>query len=257
MPRELADATWRGPVHQVAPGRVLVSIPGLARALIRRDGEVELEADLSADPADLRWFIERPVSEVRQLFRGRFGLRAATVLLKSGAVALVGGGAAGKSTVAAALALRGHDVLGDHRLELDIDENVVVEPNGDQLELWPDAIRTLGLDPDRGQLVRPKLAKRAHRFSTGEAAPLARVVVLQRMPDVSRPRPTRVRGGDVLESLFATTAVNVLLEPLGLRPAHFAWMVQLGRAAAVVELEIDRDRADPRQVAEAVEGLLW
>jgi hypothetical protein len=243
-------------VHQVAPGRVLVSIPGLARALVNSDGEVALETEPGADPADVRWFMERPVSEVHQLTSERFALRAATVVVRGGAVALVGSGAAGKSTVAAALAVRGHKVLSDHCLPLDVDEAVVAKPRGNQLELWPDAGRELGFDPERGHVLRPGLAKRAHRFAGGEAAPLALIVILDRVADVRDPRPSPVLAGDTVEWLFAATAVNVLLEPLGLRPEHFAWMVRVGRGSEVMRLEIDRDRADPRQVADAVEELL-
>lgn len=255
VPIALADAVWSGPVHQVAPGRILLTIPGLARALIQA-GEATVEADPAADAADVRWLQDRPVREARDLLGGRLAPRAAAVVIGGSAVALVGHGACGKSIVAAALALRGHAVLSDHRLELDIADGVQAKLTSPELDLWPVAVEMLGLASDEGAVIRPALPKRAHRFPAGESAPLRLVVVLNQVADVGQTRPTRLRGGDAIERLHPATVGRPLLEPLGLRPAHFAWMVQIAKAAEVVELEVDQDLTDPHEVAAAVEELI-
>ena len=256
VPVGLADAVWSGPVHQVAPGRILLTIPGLARALIRAGGEVVVEHDRAADPADVGWLRDRPVREASDLLAGQLALRAAAVVIDGTAVALVGHGACGKSIAAAALALRGHAVLSDHRLELDIAGGVHAKLTSPELDLWPKAVELLGLDPDDGAVIRPALAKRAHRFPASHSAPLGLVVVLNQEADVGKPRPTRLYGGDVIQRLHPATVGRLLLEPLGLRPAHFVWMVQIARAAEVVTIEVDRDLMDPHEVAEAIEELV-
>jgi hypothetical protein len=63
-------------------------------------------------------------------------------------------------------------------------------------------------------------------------------------------------GGEAIRCLHAATAAGVLLEPLGLRPAHFRWMVAIAKSAHLVRVEVDRDRWDPYEVADAVEALV-
>lgn len=256
VPTGLPDAVWSGAVHQVAPGRVLLRIPGLARAVVDARGETTIEANPDADPRDLRWLLDRSVREVRDLLAGRLMLRAAAVAIDGRAVALVGDGASGKSTTAAALALRGHTILSDHRLDIDIGERAQALPTDAGLDLWPDAVELLGPPRHVGSVVRPALAKRAYRFPAAEAAPLALVVKLRQVADVGKPRPMSLPGGEAIECLRAATVAGVLLEPLGLCPAHFRWMVAIAKSADLVRLEVDRDRRDPYEVADAVEALV-
>jgi hypothetical protein len=177
-------------------------------------------------------------------------------VIDGAAVALAGHGASGKSITAAALALRGHGVLSDHRLEIEVVDDVRALPASCELDLWPRAAEMLGLSPDNGAVIRPALPKRAHRFPAADSAPLRLVVVLDQESDVGRPRTTPLLGGESLKWLLPAAAGRVLLEPLGLRPAHFRWMVEIGKAAEVVRMAVDRDLMDPQELADAVEGLL-
>jgi hypothetical protein len=69
----------------------------------------------------------------------RLVLHAAGIVLPRGAIALVGRGGAGKSTLAAALARRGHPLLCDDALEVDASGRVPeARPGGDTLRVWPD-----------------------------------------------------------------------------------------------------------------------
>lgn len=69
----------------------------------------------------------------------RLVLHASGVVLPRGAVALVGAGGAGKSTLAAALARRGHPLLCDDALEVDMDGAAPVACIGsDTLRIWAD-----------------------------------------------------------------------------------------------------------------------
>lgn len=256
VPAVLEDAFWTGPVHQVARGRILLTVPGLARALIQAGGEVRVQAQPTAEPADVRWLRDRPVREAGELLAGRFALRAAAVVIGGSAVALVGYGACGKSIAAAALALRRYGILSDHRLELDVGNGVRAQPTSSDLDLWPVAAGLLGLPLQEGALIRSALAKRAYRFPAAESAPLRLVVALDQESAVGKPRSTRLHGGDAISRLHSATAGRLLIEPLDLRPAHFAWMVQIAQAAEVVRLEVDRDLIDPNQVADAVEEMV-
>jgi hypothetical protein len=253
VPRALPDAIWTGPVHQIAPGRVLVAIPRLARALVHSSGHVAFDPEPGANPEDVGWFLDRPVREAAELMAGRLALRAAAVVIDGHAVALAGQAASGKSTIAATLAQRGHGVLTDHHLTVETGaESLVAHAAGGQLDLWPEAVETLGLAPGRGTVIRPALTKRAYAFSPAGAAPVRLLIVLARIADVGAARSDSLSGGEALEALHEASIGRMLLEPLQLRSAHFRWIVAIARGARIAMLRIDRHRNDPHAVADKI-----
>jgi hypothetical protein len=251
---ELEDATWKGPLHQVAPSRALFSLPGVGRALVE-DGRITIDADPGADPVDVAWMLDRPVRELAELRAGRFALRAAAVSIGGNAVALVGYGASGKSAVAATLAQRGHPVLADHWLCVDIADIARALPASAGLDLWPDVARLLALDPEAGAVVRPALTKRTFAFPASSAAPLTTIVILTRHSELETGGPRR-RGAGSIGGLHQHTAGSLLLEPLGLQVAHFGWMVALANGVQVEDLRTDRHRNDLDAVAGRIEALV-
>jgi hypothetical protein len=255
VPAELEDATWKGPLHQVAPSRALFSLPGVGRALVEAD-RITVDADPRADPADVAWMVDRPARELAELRAGRFALRAAAVTIGANAVALVGHSASGKSAVAATLAQRGHPVLADHRLRVDVAGVPRALPAGSGLDLWPDVVGLLGLNPETGAVVRPALTKRTFAFPVGRAAPLTTIVVLIRQSELESGGGERRRGGASIGRLHEHTVGALLLEPLGLEIAHFGWMVALASGARIEDLHADRHRNDLDAVADRIEALV-
>ena len=254
VPETLEDAVWTGPIHQVAPGRVLLDLPGVARALIDAAGSASVDPAPGAAAADVRWFTERPVREARELLGGRFALRGAGVVIDRSAIALVGHTASGKSLTAATLAQRGHRVLGDGLLPISSSSPPLAAPSAGALDLWPAGAGLLGLDPGGGSVVRAGLAKRAFGFAAATRHPLGRIVVLERVTHADALAPAALRGLEAIACLQEATAARVLLDPLGLRGAHFAWMWQLAHAAEVIHLRIDVDRHTPQAVADTIES---
>ena len=172
------------------------------------------------------------------------------------AVALVGHSASGKSAVAAILARRGHPVLADHRLPVEVAGAPRALLAGSGLDVWPDVAGHLGLDPDAGAVVRPALAKRTFAFPVGRAAPLTTIVVLIRQSELEGGGGERRRGGASIGRLHEHTAGALLLEPLGLGVAHFGWMVALASGARIEDLHGDRHRNDLEAVADRIEALV-
>jgi hypothetical protein len=255
VPAELEDATWKGPLHQVAPSRALFSLPGVGRALVE-DDRITVDADPRADPADVAWMLDRPVRELAELRAGRFALRAAAVSIGGNAVALVGHSASGKSAVAATLAQRGHPVLADHRLPVDVGGVPRALAAAPGLDLWPDVVGLLGLDADAGRVVRPALAKRTFAFPAGRAAPLTTIVALSRQSELESGGGERSRGGASIGRLHEHTAGALLLGPLGVRADHFGWMVALATGTRIEDLHTDRHRDGLDVVADRIEALV-
>jgi hypothetical protein len=81
--------------------------------------------------------------------RGVFLLHASAVKLGEDAVIFAGLPGAGKSTMAAVLAQKGHTALGDDMIavEFDGDERPMVLPGFPQLKIWPATVEGLGYAP--------------------------------------------------------------------------------------------------------------
>ncbi|GIJ46756.1 hypothetical protein Val02_36420 [Virgisporangium aliadipatigenens] len=168
-----------------------------------------------------------------------------------GAVALTGDAATGKSAVAGALGVRGHAVLADGALPIaHTTTGPVAEPADDGVQLWPDIARRLGLGG--GAVIRPRLAKRRHRFAAAPAAPLGAVVVLRHGGGARDPVARPMNGPAAVRALAHLTAGRPLVPAFGATAAHFAWCTRLAAAVPVLELRRDPLRDDLTALADAV-----
>ena len=81
--------------------------------------------------------------------------------IRDQAIALCGVSQAGKSTTAAALALRGISVLTEDVTPIkDFGETFIVEPGYPRICLWPDSVKELLGSPDALPLLTPNWDKR-------------------------------------------------------------------------------------------------
>ncbi len=177
--------------------------------------------------------------------RGITCLHASVVAVDGAAVVMVGRKFGGKSTLAAALAQRGHAVLSDDLAVLVPDKDVfLVQPGYLRMRLWPNSIAAL---PDLASNEMPRiwsmLEKRyltltserdasLWRFQP-EPLPLAAVYVLEEPgPPDTAPSITPISPAGGLVSLMQNTYVNYVLDRAG-RARDFE---VLGRLAATVPL---------------------
>ncbi len=119
--------------------------------------------------------------------RGFFTLHASAVSVKDAAIAFVGLKGAGKSTMAAALHARGHNIITDDVLALDLINSTKGEiraiPGFPHIKLWPDASETLGNDSSTLPTIHPRVDKRGLRPEHGfqnTPVPLKRIYTLSR-----------------------------------------------------------------------------
>ena len=253
VPEHLEGARNPGPVHECADGQVLVRLPGLARALVTPAAPPRIERAPGVSDADLDWLARGPLRHAADVLRGAFALRAAGVVIGGRAVALVAGGAGGKSFLAAALAQRGHAVLADSYLPVSVEERAIAEPQSGRLELWPRAVRVLGLDPDAGDEVRAGLPKRAIAFAAAAAAPLALVLRVRRESVDAEASLEPLRGGALMSSLIFATAMRPPIDGAGLGGAHFRWAVGVGQRTRGAVLHVPSFHEDAAALAAMVE----
>lgn len=256
VPHRLSDALVRRPLIEVAARRALVRFPGQGRILVPDDGPVVREPDPGRTVDDL-CFLDDVVDALAGLLAGRFALRAAVVEVDGVAVALSGHTPAGKSTVAMALAQRGHRFVGDALATVTTTSGApsVTCPQRGPV-LWPDSVDRLGLDPADGEPVRASLPALRFGVPSGPASlPLSSIVVLRRAADEHLPRPAS--GLDAVAEILRACWHRFAVAPLGLDAAQFGWATRLAGRVRVATLEVPRRHADPHGLADAVLELAY
>ena len=255
VPETLAGGERVGPIHEVSDDEVLVTMPGVARVLVRGGAVAGIEPEPDADAGDVAWLVDGHVRGIVALQSGQLALRASGVVIDGRAVAICAQGAIGASAVAAGLANRGHAVLADGWLPVEVPSLRALAVT-DELALWPDIAAMVGRDPESGSEVRPGLAKRRYRFARGETCPLAAVVVLQRYEWEDDVSVERTVGGSALENVLRYVAFHHLVASMGLEAQRFLWAAALASGCAVSLVELDRHRPGVDEPAEAIEKLL-
>mgnify|MGYP006276300921 CR=1 FL=1 len=104
----------------VAGGGQEMRVPGAGVYHVEDGALIRVRPEPWADPGRLRLFLVGSALGMALHQRGVLALHAAGVARPGGATAFVGESGAGKSTLAAALGQRGHAVLGDDVLALDL-----------------------------------------------------------------------------------------------------------------------------------------
>jgi hypothetical protein len=260
VPSRLPDAAARGPLVEAAPAAVLLRIPNIGRFLVRRDESALVERADGATDADVGCFEDGPVAAAAALLRGEIALRGAAVAIGGKAVALCGVSGAGKSAVAAALALGGHVVLADAVTVISRDadeERFLVQPVAPELRLWPDVAGELGLSEAAGRPVRPALDVRAYRLGPEPvAAPLALVALLSVRTASNEPSIDPVRGAARVQALLGAGWHLGLVDHFGLSADRFGRLADVAASIDCVRVVRPARGAPTAAIAELVEGLV-
>ncbi len=183
---------------------------------------------------DLADYFRGPVMGFVLRLRNITSLHASVVNFGGQAVVLCGESAAGKSTTAAALALRGIPVLSEDLAALEIEnETFHVQAGHPRISLWRDSVEILLGQADALSQVSPVWEKcylpldgHLARFEP-KRSPLGVVYLLApRTVDIDGPRIEEVSGRDALLNLVQNTYMNWLLDR-GQRAAEFAVLSKL------------------------------
>lgn len=138
---------------------------GVGRFLITDGRQITVEPAAEGHESVLRLFILGPALAILLHQRGHLVLHASAVEIGGGAVAFLGGPGWGKSTTAAALSSRGHGLVADDVIALDLEgaRGPTLFSGFPQLKLWPDVAASLGEEPEALPRLHPELDKRGQR----------------------------------------------------------------------------------------------
>jgi hypothetical protein len=135
--------------------------------LVRGGNEIVVDPSPGLDERVLRLLLIGPVMAVLLRQRGHLVLHASAVAVAGAAILFLGSSGRGKSTTAAALRARGHRLVTDDVAVLRVEESPpLVYPSFPHLKLWPDALVSLGDDPETLPQWNPYLEKRARPAAT-------------------------------------------------------------------------------------------
>jgi hypothetical protein len=180
VPRRLDAPDHVAPVFQTkGASEYLLTLPGTGRILVRNGDEVLVDAEPGADPSAV---LSGPLQAVLWHQRGLLPLHGSVVAVDAQAIALCGHSAAGKSTLAAVLAGRGHTVIADDVCVVDPHQEHVLAGCG-RLRLWRDALERLGVKSqslERAARDQEKYVLDCGIRSAQERLRLAAVVLLSR-----------------------------------------------------------------------------
>ena len=157
------------------------------------------------------------------------------------AVAFLGNKGAGKSTLAAAMHARGHDLLSDDILAIDVrGESVMAVPSFPHLKLWPDSATSIGYAPEDMPRLRPELEKRGYHPSTGFVTmpmPLKQIYVLDVAAELAEKiMSSRDASLALMQNWYGARFGAEVLRTLGLS-AHFRQCAELASRVQVCYLQ--------------------
>jgi hypothetical protein len=161
VPVTLQGAITSAPTWEMAGESFLLRVPGLARFLIARGREIDVELEPDAREHDATGFVLGTCLGVLLHQRGVLVLHGAAVASDGRAIAICGASGAGKSTLAAALCRQGCAFAVDDVcvVSLNGQREPIVLADGRQLKLWQDSIVKLDLSERRGEAVRDTFEK--------------------------------------------------------------------------------------------------
>ncbi len=134
--------------------------------LVRGGREIVVQSEPKAEGHVVRLFLLGAVLAGLLHQRGLLLLHASAVTVGGGAIAFIGEKGQGKSTMAASMQARRHGLIADDIVAVEINERQAIRilPGFPQFKLWPDAIASLGVDPEKLPRVHPQIEKRAYRI---------------------------------------------------------------------------------------------
>jgi hypothetical protein len=191
--------------------------------------------------------------------RGVTCLHASAVVVDGRAIVLFGPAGAGKSTTAAAFALKGYSVLSDDVAVLaDLGDRFLVQPGYPRINLWPDSVRTLFGSEDALPRITPTwdklylaLDQNGRRFQSSPL-PLGAIYILgEREAELTAPVIEEVVGSEAIMTLVSNTYVNYLLDR-DMRAREFD---VLSRLLAGVPVRRVRPTADTSKVFSLCESI--
>jgi hypothetical protein len=206
----------------------------IGRFLLRAGREILMDLAPSSNHLEVRSYLLGAVFGALCHQRGITPLHASAIDVGDGCVTFVGASGAGKSTVVASLAQRGHDVITDDECFLQIANNEVQAwPGITQVKLWEDSLNALAISDVSQMSGSRKYYLPVHPARDPlQSRRLRGVYQLHRISN-GRAEVTRLKGADALETLMRNVYPPGLADCLGYQPNVFIVCAAAARTVPV------------------------
>ena len=220
----------------------------------RQGREIVVDALPDVEERVVRSYIVKAALAAVLLQRGKLILHASGATIGGAGVAFVGASGMGKSTTSAALHSRGHPIICDDLLGVDVcgATNPLALPGFPQVLLLPESATALGREPGSLPRVSPDSDKFMFDAPQGfsiEPVPLRRIYALA---DADRDAIEPLAGRESVATLVAHT-FGILAFGQGAKPAHFLLCAELVKRVPVRRLARARQLDRLTELARLVE----
>jgi hypothetical protein len=213
---------------------------------------VEREPDVPLD--DLQPLLTGPVMSVLLHQRGLFVLHASAVVIDGAAVAFLGAKGDGKSTLAAHLQVRGHRLIGDDILPVDLQNGGAVAVSGfPRIKLYNDSITAIGHEPANFPFIHRFVEKRSFQHSDSFSTDPIRLHSLYILCEGDKVSLEKLGPASTFIEITRHTYVNRYLKALGGEAEHFEHCRKLIQKLPVWKLNRPRDFAAMDEVCKMLE----
>lgn len=211
---------------------------GVGTFLVKEGKDIIIDPVTETDECRLRLFILGAAIGIILHQRGLLVLHGSGVDIEGQAAVFLGNKGRGKSTIAANLNVKGHNLIGDDVIAIDLGGDwPMVLPAFPQLKLWPDAVTSLGMQPENLPLLVPHLEKRDRRVEKcfrDRILPLKHIFVLGKDTSLEiKPLKPQEVIRYLIMNLYVTRFGNELLKAN--QSSHFAKITQIAQ-----QISIDR-----------------
>lgn len=255
VPVSLDDPAVEGVSYQIKRGEFLLNVPDGSRLYVRDGQEIVYQRGEETGDRDIVLFILGTAWGTLCYQRGLIPIHASGNIVDGKIVAFTGVSGAGKSTMAANLALRGYPFFSDDTLIFDpanSGDGAICYAGQKQLKLWSDAIEMTGseaIEPVRERNAIDKHYAVPPAPSELTIAPLAKLYFLKRTRgDATEPNTIKpFRGFQALQAIRKNLYRPHYAEALLGRKALFVALKQLLENVEVYEFvrQLGEDNYEP------------
>jgi hypothetical protein len=223
-PSALSSARAATPSYEASQTEFLLRLPGVATYYAHDGVEIVVDPATDAPELDVRSYLMGSLFAAICHQRGLLPLHASAIATPHGAAAFLGASGAGKSSMVAFLARRGHRVLADDICVIDPaaprDQRVL--PVAPWLKLWSTTLDAMGESSDG--LARIFVDDEKYRYTLAHPdspTALAELTLLERDDSLSEPVFERLTPVQAMQTVLDYTYQSWLVRAIGSTELYF------------------------------------
>lgn len=245
--------------YQAKEDELIFTAPNVAKYYVHHGREIIIEPLTEEKSLAIRVYLLGTAFGAILLQRGRVPFHGGGLSINNKGIIITGESGAGKSTVTNALMRKGHDMVTDDvvALEIDGDNKLLIYPSYPKQKLWNDSAKHMEIDINQLSKidgVNDKYYVPVEKFCY-QPTELKAVFELKpiRCQEVFVEELT---GREQLEVLLNHTYRSIFIQPFGLMKAHFLQCVEMTKMIKVYRLYRPENEFTMEEQVKSIEYVL-